>query len=98
MLSNFYIPAYLYGSYSFYELAVFEETTESWAALVIFTILSYISLLIHWNVGTSAQYFLSAPVDFEDSYLIPSLFYILNWVEHEPNRGSRYDPYGDYYY
>ena len=46
VLSNLFIPAYLYGAYAFYEMAVFEETWQGWAGLGLYSLLSYISYRI----------------------------------------------------
>ena len=84
VLSNFYIPAYLYGTYLFYEVAVYAETTEGWAMLAMWIIVSFNTWLRQLNNGVRAQYFLY-PSDVEaDRSLWPSLFYLLNWIEHTP--------------
>ena len=46
VISNLYIPAYLYGAYSFYERAVYKETWQGWGALALYTLMSLITYFI----------------------------------------------------
>ena len=89
-ISNLSIPAYLYGAYLFYEVAVYDESWESWVEFGIWCLTSLYAYLAQRYIGIEAQYFLRPSDLYEDSALRPSLFYLLGWVEHDV--GS-YDSY-----
>ena len=93
-ISNLIIPAYIYGAYLFYEVAIYDESWESWAEFGIWCLFSLYGYLIQRFVGIEAQYFLRMPSeDYEDGALRPSIFYWLGWAEHEPKQNDYYDNY-----
>ena len=96
VISNLYLPAYLYGAYSFYERAVYKETWQGWAALALYSVMSLITYYIQRLGGTKAQYFLHESPEYNDSVLRPSLFYLLRWADHEPRTNT--DSYDSYDY
>ena len=94
-ISNLVIPAYLYGAYLFYEVAVYEESGTSWAEFGSWILISIYTYIFQRISGSSAQYYLRPNEEYADSELRPSLFYLLGWAEHEPR--VDYD-YGYGYY
>lgn len=95
-LSNLMIPAHIYAAYLLFEFAVNESDWQSWAKFVVFVIhgLSFFSL--QFNNGTDAMYAMYEDPNYNDYNLYPSIFYFLNWIEH--NARNDQDDYWNYYY
>ena len=88
-LSNLQIPAYLAGTYYLFGVASFSELWEDWLVLASFCITSFTTYKIQINWGTDAMNFLKLS-EYQDPRLLPSLFYILRWIEHEPRMDIYY--------
>lgn len=73
---------------------MYEEEWQGWAKLGLWVVVSWITLMIQANSGVRAQYFLRESTEYADSWLRPSLFYLLNWADHELK--SDYAPYDPY--
>ena len=95
MLSNLMWPAYLYGVYQMYDTAVGSDGSSEWIKLIVFMITCLITEQRFQNNGTNAMYFLRSNHKYADNRLYPSLFYILNWIEHDERH---YPGDDDYYY
>ena len=82
MLSNLMWPAYIYSIYQMYNTAVGSEGWSEWIKLLVLFIISSITESAFYSSGTRAMYFLRENYKYADTNLYPSLFYILNWIEH----------------
>lgn len=89
------IPAYLYGTYLLYEVAVFDgfDSWTDWAKPIIWILVSFFTLTMQIEHGTDAMYFLRENPNHADNVLFPSLFYLLNWVDHTPRENQNDNQY-----
>lgn len=85
-LSNLMIPAHIYGAYMLYELAISEGTWIDWSLLPYYALSSLAITAAQMRYGSDAMYFLLESPHHADRQLYPSLFYLLNWIEHTPRQ------------
>ena len=91
VLSNLYIPAYLYGTFKMWESAVWEETWNGFLKWGLYLFVNLITLLIQIIGAKSAQYWLLEDLEYTDTMFVPSLFYTLGSNEHTlKSEGSYY--------
>ena len=85
VLSNFQYPLYIYSNYLLFEVAINSGHWSDYLKWGAFAISTLITHSMQVGLGTNAMYFLNdANSKWADEDLIPSLFYLINWAEHEP--------------
>ncbi len=77
---------YLYGTFKLLTKAV--DSSSDWLNWLMFALYALVSAgigAITFQTGSDAQYYLiDAKSEWADSLLYPSLFYLINWIEHTP--------------
>lgn len=97
-ISNLHSPAYLFGAYKLFELAVSTGELKDTLVLTGFLIESLIAHELQRVRGAYAMYYLiDGDSEYADDELFPSIFYLLGWVEHVPRNHDPEIIY-DYYY
>ena len=85
VVSNFYIPAFIYMAWQYFSLIVQEEEMAFVQAFAAFMLYEFYSFLWLGSQGINAVYYLNgATSSHADDVLAPSLFYLLNWIDHTP--------------
>ena len=98
MLSNLMIPMFLYSGYLLYSVGVQTGEQADYLKLGAWLVVSMISFGTQTAYGTDAQYFLvDGKSKWADYSLVPSIFYLLNWVEHTERIYPSDSSYGYYY-
>lgn len=94
VLSNFQYPVYIYSNYLMFAVAIDSGYWGDYLKWGAFAISSMITHSMQVSIGTDAMYFLNdANSKWADQELFPSLFYLINWAEHDPRQHP-----DDYYY
>ena len=97
-VSNLHIPMYIYGTVKLLTVAIDSSAAYDWVIFGVYTLLSGVNGAIQMLNGTDAQYFLiEGKSKWADQILYPSLFYLINWIDHTP-RYFQNDYYGGYGY
>jgi len=93
------IPAHLYSTYLFYEYAVATGGWQAWTKFAAFVVHGFTVFGYQFGNGTDAMYFMFEDPKHADYELYPSIFYLLNWLDHNPrlHQDDNYY-YDDYYY
>ena len=85
VMSNAIIPSMIYNAYLLYEYLVNVDEAEDDNALkrlIAWIAINPLFYALQSGAGTEAIYYLKVDEENDDAWLWPSLFYILNWVDH----------------
>ena len=94
MLSNLYIPAFIYGFYHMFALLVDRgDKIDKWG-LAGYLFVAFTLGGVQFSLGTEAMDHLNPNLPYRDYVLAPSIFYIFGWITHQTkNAGSYYYDY-----
>ena len=83
VIGNLYIPAFIYMAWQYFSLIVQEEEWNYVVAFAAYIFYQWWVFLFMMLNGTNAMYYLNdAQSNHADRELYPSLFYLINWLEH----------------